>query len=569
MKENEEKGASEPTLFERICLKLNSQNETESYAQLSSFNGSFPFDAMNNINNNNNNLTSSSNLEYTISSTTVSLLLKSSTTTSPTSASASSSISPDLLTIPYVIQLCRNIEDLNELKKQHLIEQQRYHLIKYAYPLILFFGLVGNLITFMVMCRIFKRKKTKTFQKFSFSLATLAMADLIVLLFGCFIEYLEEVYSISVRSHSIYSCKFISFACYLFSCYSAYLHGFIAVERWHAISNPLNSITKFTIKTNQFIIVLIFVVCLVFNLPLLWFPSIKPSIKLDKNTHLGIRIVEECDIAHDFILFLIDSLFYCLIPFLFTILFSILTLIKLLKLKSSESKSNDGSADGNRPSRRPIFNRNRRRPLNKQISAPPSTVNNSSAKSYLRTTEFSSSNFNYSLSSINANVDHLTNINGAGGTGSLRCNGGQMVKFYKIHSNGKGNASHSNVKLTLMLMALPISYLITTFPIFLIIINGCLLSKFKFLSTLAFLDKNNFSLAYSIGKIFMYINNSINILLYILFGKNLRKDFLAILPFKRFKYGKPNRFALSHHHDNMNLTFYYNRNSTKRTAMTY
>jgi hypothetical protein len=64
-------------------------------------------------------------------------------------------------------------------------------LIKYCYPIILLFGLFGNAITFVVMCRVHKRKRN--FQKFSLSLGTLALVDISVLLFGCFVEYLEEV----------------------------------------------------------------------------------------------------------------------------------------------------------------------------------------------------------------------------------------------------------------------------------------------------------------------------------------------------------------------------------------
>ena len=87
----------------------------------------------------------------------------------------------------------------------------------------------------------------------------------------------------------------------------------------------------------------------------------------------------------------------------------------------------------------------------------------------------------------------------------------------------------SNLKLTLMLLSFPISYLLSTCPIFSII-------SFKLIDFYFKLDKSyNYEIAFALARILMYINNSINILMFILFGKSLRKDFLKILPFKKFK----------------------------------
>jgi hypothetical protein len=67
-------------------------------------------------------------------------------------------------------------------------------------------------------------------------------------------------------------------------------------------------------------------------------------------------------------------------------------------------------------------------------------------------------------------------------------------------------------------MSLPISYIITNFPIFFTII-------------LQFIPKNESHLdenekeQHTIAKVLMYINNSINILFYIFLGQNFRKQF--------------------------------------------
>lgn len=56
------------------------------------------------------------------------------------------------------------------------LEKQRSVMIKSTYPVILIFGIVGNMFSFMVMTKIFK--SSKKFHKFSFSLAVLSLTDL-------------------------------------------------------------------------------------------------------------------------------------------------------------------------------------------------------------------------------------------------------------------------------------------------------------------------------------------------------------------------------------------------------
>lgn len=135
------------------------------------------------------------------------------------------------------------------------------------------------------------------------------------------------------------------FACYLFSCYSAYIHAFIAIERWNAISRPLTALTSFTFKTNRLILIALFLACVAINLPLLWFPSIDPILSIDESSSLGLRIDSECKVAQDLILYLIDSIFSCLLPFSLTTLFSMLTLFKLIRIQSSAKQPESNQSE--------------------------------------------------------------------------------------------------------------------------------------------------------------------------------------------------------------------------------
>ena len=78
----------------------------------------------------------------------------------------------------------------------------------------------------------------------------------------------------------------------------------------------------------------------------------------------------------------------------------------------------------------------------------------------------------------------------------------------------------SNIKLTIMFLAIPISYFITALPVIMII-----LLQFFFVGDRV----NNNESELAIAKMLMYINCSINILFYIFLGKSLRNDFLDVL----------------------------------------
>lgn len=351
---------------------------------------------------------------------------------------------------PLIKLLCDKIESS---KTQKSIDETysklvKLNLIKYAYPCLFLFGIMGNILSLIVMIRVCF--KNKHFKIFAFSLAILAVADLTVLIFGCLREYAEEILNIQVRSFSSYSCKIFFFTCYLFSYFSAYLHAFIAFERWNAISRPIKTKQNFSFNTNRIIIIIIFILCVIFNFPFFWLSNLEKTISIDyknsTNNMIDVNIINECKIVssdnpgdyyYDLILILTDTVIYCLLPFMITILFSFLTLITLINSKTKKSDA--------------------------------------------------------------ANI--------------------------RINSS---KANKSNLKITAMLMALPISYLITTFPIFLIILKGFKHVLFNNKENVFKNDTINNDIEFSITKAIMYINNSINILIYVFLGKTLRNDFLGI-----------------------------------------
>ena len=320
----------------------------------------------------------------------------------------------------------------------------KLNIVKYVYPIILVFGIVGNILSFIVMLRVYKRKKSS--YRFALNLAALSLADLAVLIFGCFREYSDDILEWRMRSMNMFMCKFIYFNCYLFSCFSAYLHTLISIERWKAISNPINS--KINPLKNKALISITFLFCVVVSSPYIYFAQIKSSVAINETNQIQLNIVNECEATQDYyssdlILVISDSIFYCIIPFLLSFIFSIIS----LALLCSKNK-----------------------PKKKEVEL-------------LRIMSIDEA----------SNLDHKEQRNPS-----------------------------SNIKLTVMLMSIPISYLVTALPIFIII-----LLQFFLIGNRTF-NENEAEL--TIAKMLMYINCSINILFYIFLGKSLRKDFLEILP---------------------------------------
>jgi hypothetical protein len=351
------------------------------------------------------------------------------------------------LNLTEVLPMCEKF--LKKFQSAVTFNFLRYNLIKYLYPMLLVFGLFGNTLSFLVMIKVFRsKKKGLDNRNFSFCLAMLCLSDCLILFFGCFREFLEEIFNISIWSSSIYSCKLVYFGCYLFSSFSANLYAFIAFERYQAVISPLRY-KQINIIKNQKLIFGIFVYCFVISLPFLVFPSIHKSINPKKNAPNNYSIETKCDISHNLILsdvliMLLDSLFYCFIPFLITFIFSILTWFKLITDRRASN----------------------------QFEIHRNKVDNRAQKQNSRQT-------------------------------------------YKL-------------KVTVMLYAYTVSYMLTTAPIFVII-----LLQLYFNHMLK--NSYNYETEYACSKVFMYINNSINILFVILFGKNLRRDFVNIFTFKMCK----------------------------------
>ena len=249
--------------------------------------------------------------------------------------------------------------------------------------------------------------------------------------------------------------------------------------------------------------------CIIISLPFIFYPNLIEYAKPDLNEPLYFKLSVKCEIpkSGDLLLTLLDSIVFCFCPFLISMFFSTLTLVHLIKRNKSTAQ---------RPS---ICNQSN---SNTTCNKPLGSLCNSRKSEVVELQKYPKNNSRVSINTSN------TEVNGqASRFGSIFSN-------VDIHNNNdlksmvvNNSKNSSTFRLTAMLMTFPSSYIICTFPIFLII-------SFK-LGNHYFESKksSNYDVVFYLAKILMYFNNSTNIIVFILFGKNLRKDFLKLFTFKK------------------------------------
>ena len=226
----------------------------------------------------------------------------------------------------------------------------------------------------------------------------------------------------------------------------------------------------------------------------------------------------------EIILTMIDSIFYCFIPFLITLLFSFLTLTKLFKIKKSQRliKKKHIQTNLNWKPKLTTFNS----PL---IDVNLDKLNYKDEVERLAIKRISNLKKSSSLDHVEPEfmvVRYLRKRSSLPDQFIFKAKNTNLIPHCEFGDDHlRCSRKTDTFRITFMLMIFPLSFILTTFPIFIIIA----------LRTLNFDFKLNLEIAFTIAKLSMYLNNSINVLFLIIFGKKHRKDFLNIFCPSRFK----------------------------------
>lgn len=107
-------------------------------------------------------------------------------------------------------------------------------LREYVLPVLMVFGAVLNLLSFLIMRRM------RNFSITSKYMSLLGLVDLSVLLVGAWANILEKFYSFSPNLLSVFLCKLVSFSFYFLADLSVFIIVIMTVERFYAVFRPGN-----------------------------------------------------------------------------------------------------------------------------------------------------------------------------------------------------------------------------------------------------------------------------------------------------------------------------------------
>ena len=145
-------------------------------------------------------------------------------------------------------QICINkSEDGLSSQPPYLSLQSAYrikqHLILYVSPILFVFGVIGNLLSFIVL-----NGQTKKISTYSY-LSALAIMDICVLIVGLLRLWMVELTGRDINNISNITCKLVQFLGYVCSDSSVWLIVTVTTERYIAVCHPLK--TQLLCKTER------------------------------------------------------------------------------------------------------------------------------------------------------------------------------------------------------------------------------------------------------------------------------------------------------------------------------
>ena len=200
-------------------------------------------------------------------------------------------------------------------------------------PVLLILGLVGNILSILVM----RRKKFRNNTTSVFIIA-LAFADSAYLLTNFLtITCIRNVTGIALRETSSFSCKLIMYIVYVSKAFGAWIILSVSLERLVLVKIPLHAKSIFTVKRTKMWI----------SFLLLWITAIYIYVPILVDIHSD-GIQQKCDFSHaverlNTILNIFDCIFYSLFPSFVLILSNLILYCILKAQKQNMSKINDGS----------------------------------------------------------------------------------------------------------------------------------------------------------------------------------------------------------------------------------
>lgn len=244
----------------------------------------------------------------------------------------------DLLSVLKNEQL-RNLE---QIIHEYAAYRAHHVLFLYIPPFILLFGTFGNIFSFVFMRQESnKQKSTYTY------LAALAIMDSVVLYVGLLRTWIGEMVGYDIRDQTTAMCVIVNFLGSASSCLSAWLIVAVTVERYIVVVYPLKAKKKCSVKAAKMVIGALLGIAVFVNIHLVW------SVGLNERSLNGI-VYHTCDGIRQFRYFLmniwpwLDTIMYCLGPFLVLLVLNILISRRVFLSKNKRKRELCAQPSANR-----------------------------------------------------------------------------------------------------------------------------------------------------------------------------------------------------------------------------
>ena len=189
----------------------------------------------------------------------------------------------------------------------------------------LIFGLIGNLLSAIIMFRRSRRGLSSYFY-----LAFLAVVDICILYTGCLLFLLETAFSIYPQLHSSFLCRLSFYIQHLFTYMSAWLIVAVTFERFMVVRFPFQSIricrlhVAYSISTILLLFFAVYTAHCFVTMDLTFTHR-----QSDQGYHPNVLV---CDLVrHRHLLAFIDLCFYSVLPSLLILMFNILIIITMFR----------------------------------------------------------------------------------------------------------------------------------------------------------------------------------------------------------------------------------------------
>lgn len=198
--------------------------------------------------------------------------------------------------------------------EEQLLEFPEYrmtkHLLLYIPPVLLIFGIFGNIVSFLILMRRSMRKLSTYVY-----LAVLSVTDTLILLIGLLPLWIGELTDLVMRDQSDWICKLTNVAGYTASDYSVWLIIAVTVERYIAVCHPLKAPTMCSRRRAVMVIILMLLTFLLLNIHFFW------TVEVHTYTHNNDDYAYQCEGTANFTKLVqdiwpwVDAFLYSFLPF--------------------------------------------------------------------------------------------------------------------------------------------------------------------------------------------------------------------------------------------------------------